>query len=145
MTGDHHGRTAGKATLLVTAADDILGTHRFARLSGDYFADRTITLSPGETQTLDIYAFSSQRYCMFTYDLYVDTSNGLVVEKVTNDGKPFAVTGGLPNGDCYGAEYGGGVAVPSSNGQFTLIPKKSCKEVAYQNDGTAEWTVIRSS
>jgi hypothetical protein len=27
MTGDHHGRTAGRATLLVTAADEILGTH----------------------------------------------------------------------------------------------------------------------
>jgi hypothetical protein len=28
MTGDHHGQTARRATLLVTAADEILGTHR---------------------------------------------------------------------------------------------------------------------
>ena len=28
MTGDHHGRTARRATLLVTATDEILGTHR---------------------------------------------------------------------------------------------------------------------
>jgi len=28
MSGDHHGRTARRATLLVTATDDILGTHR---------------------------------------------------------------------------------------------------------------------
>ncbi len=28
MTGDHHGRTAKRATLLVTATDEILGTHR---------------------------------------------------------------------------------------------------------------------
>jgi hypothetical protein len=27
MTVDHHGRTAGKATLLVRAVDEILGTH----------------------------------------------------------------------------------------------------------------------
>jgi hypothetical protein len=27
MTGDHHGRTTGRATLLVTATDEILGTH----------------------------------------------------------------------------------------------------------------------
>jgi hypothetical protein len=27
MTGDHHDRTARRATLLVTAADEILGTH----------------------------------------------------------------------------------------------------------------------
>jgi hypothetical protein len=32
MTGDHHGRTAGRATLLVRAADGILGTHRIERL-----------------------------------------------------------------------------------------------------------------
>jgi len=28
MTGDHHGRDAGQATLLVRAVDGILGTHR---------------------------------------------------------------------------------------------------------------------
>jgi hypothetical protein len=27
MTGDHHGRTASRATLPVTATDEILGTH----------------------------------------------------------------------------------------------------------------------
>jgi hypothetical protein len=27
MIGDHHHRTAARATLLVTAADEILGTH----------------------------------------------------------------------------------------------------------------------
>ena len=27
MIGDHHGRTTGRATLLVRAADGILGTH----------------------------------------------------------------------------------------------------------------------
>ena len=27
MSGDHHGRTARRATPLVTAADEILGTH----------------------------------------------------------------------------------------------------------------------
>jgi hypothetical protein len=28
MTVEHHGRMAGKATLLVRAVDEILGTHR---------------------------------------------------------------------------------------------------------------------
>ena len=27
MTGDHHGQTAGRATLLARAMDEILGTH----------------------------------------------------------------------------------------------------------------------
>jgi uncharacterized membrane protein YoaK (UPF0700 family) len=30
MTGDHHGQTAGTATLLVKAVDEIVGTHRLA-------------------------------------------------------------------------------------------------------------------
>jgi len=29
MTGDHHGLMAGRATLLVRAVDEILGTHTF--------------------------------------------------------------------------------------------------------------------
>jgi uncharacterized protein (UPF0147 family) len=33
MTDDHHGRRAGRATLLVRAADEILGTHRTINLN----------------------------------------------------------------------------------------------------------------
>jgi hypothetical protein len=33
MIGDHHGRSAGRATLLVRAEDEILGTHRNVRPS----------------------------------------------------------------------------------------------------------------
>jgi hypothetical protein len=32
MIGDHHGRTAGRATLLVRAVDEILGTHTDQRI-----------------------------------------------------------------------------------------------------------------
>src|SRR6266487_4622935 len=32
MIGDHHGRTAGRATLLVRAVDEILGTHRLTAI-----------------------------------------------------------------------------------------------------------------
>ncbi len=34
MTGDHHGRAARRATLLVRAMDEILGTHRVAGGAG---------------------------------------------------------------------------------------------------------------
>ena len=34
MTGDHHGQTAGTATLLVRAVDGILGTHRAGKPMG---------------------------------------------------------------------------------------------------------------
>jgi len=36
MIGDHHGRTAGSATLLVRAMDGILGTHRFGGGPGTF-------------------------------------------------------------------------------------------------------------
>lgn len=39
MMGDHHGRSAGQATLLVRAADGILGTHRLG-LPGQRMACR---------------------------------------------------------------------------------------------------------
>jgi DNA-binding GntR family transcriptional regulator len=35
MIGDHHGRTAARATLLVKAVDGILGTHRPGQRSRD--------------------------------------------------------------------------------------------------------------
>jgi hypothetical protein len=38
MTGDHHGQTAGRATLLARAMDEILGTHR--NLLQELIADR---------------------------------------------------------------------------------------------------------
>jgi hypothetical protein len=34
MTGDHHDQTAGRATPLVTATDEILGTHREVGVEG---------------------------------------------------------------------------------------------------------------
>jgi hypothetical protein len=45
MTGDPHGRTAGKATLLVRAVDEIVGTHNVntARIR----AWRNLSLRPG--------------------------------------------------------------------------------------------------
>ena len=39
MSGDHHGRTARRATPLVTAADEILGTHTY------YLDDRKVRVS----------------------------------------------------------------------------------------------------
>jgi hypothetical protein len=47
MTGDHHGRSAERATLLVRTADGILGTHRraadiwaWARRQGQEISER---------------------------------------------------------------------------------------------------------
>ena len=40
MIGDHHGRTAGRATLLVRAVDEILGTHKTTRKRDTPYGDR---------------------------------------------------------------------------------------------------------
>ena len=39
MTGDPHGRTAGKATLLVRAVDEILGTHSVSMAFSEGLSD----------------------------------------------------------------------------------------------------------
>jgi DNA replication protein DnaC len=39
MIGDHHGRTAGRATLLVRAVDGILGTHTSPKLPAAQIRD----------------------------------------------------------------------------------------------------------
>jgi len=40
MTGDHHGRVAGTATLLLTATDEILGTHSYTDVGSDFYDTR---------------------------------------------------------------------------------------------------------
>jgi len=45
MIGDHHGRTAGRATLLVRAVDEILGTHRIV-IKYSRRTDRNRDLAP---------------------------------------------------------------------------------------------------
>jgi hypothetical protein len=47
MTGDHHGRTARRATLLVTATDEILGADRLIlRMSLILPADSVLLIVP---------------------------------------------------------------------------------------------------
>jgi len=43
MTGDHHGQTAGTATLLVRALDGLLGTHRAELGSGQVVGQHDLT------------------------------------------------------------------------------------------------------
>jgi hypothetical protein len=51
MTGDHHGRTAKRATLLVTATDEILGTYTHRRSGDDH--TREAQMATGSTLTGD--------------------------------------------------------------------------------------------
>jgi hypothetical protein len=60
--------------------------------SGSFFADKTIALNQGETQTLLLIAETYYRYCQFTFKLVIATSSGSTTELITNDGKSFEVT-----------------------------------------------------
>jgi hypothetical protein len=50
MTGDHHGRTARGATLLVRAVDGILGTHKIA---WNFAASTSRVTSTAQYHTID--------------------------------------------------------------------------------------------
>jgi hypothetical protein len=50
MTGDHHGQTAGRATLLVRAMDEIVGTHTSSSTPLDPI-DRTRLYCPRQVQS----------------------------------------------------------------------------------------------
>jgi hypothetical protein len=46
MTGDHHGQTAGRATLLARAMDEILGTHSLKHLLATPAGRQSLKLLP---------------------------------------------------------------------------------------------------
>jgi hypothetical protein len=101
----------------------------YGQLSGSYFANHTISLQPGEIETLVLHALTTRQYCTFTYKLIVDTADGQVTESVDNRGKPFAVTAllteKLSNGNTsygkYRTMYAGGVGSPNPNGTFERV------------------------
>ncbi|GHF50052.1 hypothetical protein FHX82_003841 [Amycolatopsis bartoniae] len=65
--------------------------------TGDHFFDRhTVTLAPGEVETITVGAFTTQHSCTFRLQLMVATAEGSFTEDVTNAGKPFVVTAMAP-------------------------------------------------
>lgn len=82
---------------------------------GNYFAKKSIQFAPGESSTLAIYVLTTRQSCQFTFSLYVDYGARQYVEHVRNDGKPFAVSAGLPFSR-FKAIYAGGNA--TENGAY---------------------------
>jgi hypothetical protein len=62
------------------------------RLSGDFFASHTISLAPGEIQTLQITALTSRQYCQYKLELTVVDGDTTKTETIGNHGRPFQVT-----------------------------------------------------
>ena len=103
---------------------------RNAALSGNYFAEHTISLRRGETQTLLVHAITRRQFCHFTYQLIVDNGSKQVSEPISDHGKPFVVTAPLiqfhSNGSAsftsYRTLYVGGVANPANDGYVPADP-----------------------
>jgi hypothetical protein len=98
--------------------------YHFNGLSGNYFAEHTISLRQGETQTLLVHAVTRQYYCQFTYRLLVDTGGREVAELITDNGKPFTVTAGAKSKN-YKVLYVGGVASPAHNDKYVPVDPKA--------------------
>jgi hypothetical protein len=85
------------------------------RIYGDYFATHTISLSHGEVLTLQVVSLTTKQYCQYTLQLTVVDGSKQSTETLTNDGRPFSVTGipaskGNVRFSYYRALYVGGVA-----------------------------------
>ena len=83
---------------------------------GSYFAAHSISLRKGEQMVFAVVS-SSSRYCQYQITLTVVDGTRTLTETVSNDGKPFKVTGRLPEAG-YAALYVGGTE-PGETAPFT--------------------------
>ena len=61
-----------------------------------YFADRTVTVAPGEAVTIDAIATTQTCECLWVLELDVVVEGRQRVVRIDNDGKPFHTSGGRP-------------------------------------------------
>jgi hypothetical protein len=104
-------------------------------LSGNFFAEHTISLTKGQSEGLLIDAQTTDHYCQFTLRLVVDVvradyGQAQVVESISNHGQPFAVTAALtgvrnylPTFSRYAVVYAAGVASPDPGHIVRVNPK----------------------
>ncbi|WP_256103558.1 hypothetical protein [Streptomyces sp. ODS05-4] len=59
----------------------------------NYFDERTLTLNPGEQETLAIGVVADRHHCAFTLELVVATADGVLTQPIDRQGRPFEVTG----------------------------------------------------
>lgn len=92
----------------------------------DYFGDYTVSLAPGEQWTFELVASSTKHYCTFTLDMTVADGGQTIVEHISNDGQPFAVSALAPRRtaatsgtagvySAYNVLYLGGVLTETNN------------------------------
>jgi hypothetical protein len=98
------------------------------QLTGDYFADTTVSLKQGEQQTFQITARTLRQYCEFTLELRILDNGKTITQEIANGSEPFRVSAVKATGEygqpgryrSYQAVYVGGVASPR-NGEFVKV------------------------
>lgn len=82
---------------------------------GDFFAQHTISLRPGEVQAIEISSVTEHHFCQYTLRLTVLVGDRTTVQTVSDHGRPFQVTAMQPHNSRYHALYVGGVASPAGD------------------------------
>jgi hypothetical protein len=70
----------------------VTSTRGLHPLDANYFSTNTISLAPGETETITIGAFTKQHSCTFRFRLIIATPDGSFSQDIDYNGKPFEVT-----------------------------------------------------
>jgi hypothetical protein len=76
-----------------------------------YFSTYTIPLNPGQVRVIEVTASTLHYYCRYSLQLTVLTGSHSITEDVTNNGRPFEVTGLIPAAR-YRVLYAGGIDSP---------------------------------
>lgn len=108
-----------------------LDQSRSAALSSagrNYFILHSISLAPGETETLLFATRTTRSYCEYSLQLTAVANGRKSVEKITDGGNPFRVSAlpeapgkDRPDARKFKTIYVGGVASPARDGSFVRV------------------------
>jgi Microbial-type PARG, catalytic domain len=122
-------------------------------LTGDYFAEKTVSLKRGEQQTFQITAATIRSYCEFTLELTILDNGKTLTQEIKNGSEPFRVSAVKTSGEwgspgiyrSYQALYVGGVA--TRDGAFVRVNPGTYDEgktvgLTRRPPGTAPWRTV---
>ena len=82
-------------------AHELLKGYMTERRGPTYFANRTITVAPGEALTIDVIAVTEKCDCRWVIDLDVVVEGTPRTVRIDNDGEPFRTSSGQPDAPLY--------------------------------------------
>jgi hypothetical protein len=86
-----------------------------------YFADYTVTISPGAQQVFDLFAQARNQACSFRYRVTILEGDAKVYQIICDGSQAFRVSGLKPGYSKYPVIYAGGAFSPTYNAQFGRV------------------------